>query len=105
VWVGVVLLGVSGPGILDPGLWTGLLFLALLVHDDGTRVRRERFHSCPGGREAVMYAIEGGCHTWPGGRYLPPVFFGRTSRDLDVTDLMWRFFMQSGRSRPEPAER
>ncbi len=65
------------------------------LSDDGTRVRRESYDSCPGGREAVMYAIEGGGHTWPGGRpYLPRFLFGRTSRDLDVTDLMWRFFEQ-----------
>lgn len=45
-----------------------------------------------------MYAIEGGGHTWPGVRpYLPRFLFGRTSHDLDVIDLMWRFFEQAGR--------
>ncbi len=34
---------------------------------------------------------------------LTAFLFGRTSRDLDVTDLMWRFFEQAGRSLPQPA--
>jgi polyhydroxybutyrate depolymerase len=39
----------------------------------------------------VLYTIEGGGHTWPGG---PPVGrrVGRVSRDIDATSAMLDFF-------------
>lgn len=58
---------------------------------DGTRVRRERWGPCRGGSEVVLYAIEGGGHTWPGGPPLAPAF-GRTSRDLDGSRTIMEFF-------------
>ena len=58
---------------------------------DGTRVRRSVYSDCLEGREVVLYTIEGGGHTWPGG---PPVgrLVGRVSRDLDATRVMLDFF-------------
>jgi polyhydroxybutyrate depolymerase len=58
---------------------------------DGTRVRRSAYGGCREGREVVLYTIEGGGHTWPGG---PPVgrLVGRVSRDLDATRTMLDFF-------------
>jgi polyhydroxybutyrate depolymerase len=58
---------------------------------DGTRVRRSVFTDCRDGRDVVLYTIEGGGHTWPGG---PPVgrSVGRVSRDLDATSTMLDFF-------------
>jgi polyhydroxybutyrate depolymerase len=58
---------------------------------DGTRVRRSAYGGCREGREVVLYTIEGGGHTWPGG---PPVGrrVGRVSRDLDATRTMLDFF-------------
>jgi polyhydroxybutyrate depolymerase len=58
---------------------------------DGTRVRRSTYGGCREGREVVLYTIEGGGHTWPGG---PPVgrLVGRVSRDLDATRTMLDFF-------------
>jgi polyhydroxybutyrate depolymerase len=58
---------------------------------DGTRVRRSAYGGCREGREVVLYTIEGGGHTWPGG---PPVgrLVGRVSRDLDATHTMLDFF-------------
>jgi polyhydroxybutyrate depolymerase len=58
---------------------------------DGTRVRRSAYGGCREGREVVLYTIEGGGHTWPGG---PPVGrrVGRVSRDLDATCTMLDFF-------------
>lgn len=35
-------------------------------------------------------SVEDGGHTWPGGQSIPGV--GKTSRDIDATDEMWRFF-------------
>ena len=58
---------------------------------DGTRVRRTAYTGCRDGGEVVLYTIEGGGHTWPGG---PPVgrLVGRVSRDIDATRTMLDFF-------------
>lgn len=60
---------------------------------DGTRVRREAYVPCGGETEVVLYAVEGGGHTWPGGnQYLPARIIGRTSRDIDANEVIWNFF-------------
>jgi polyhydroxybutyrate depolymerase len=58
---------------------------------DGTRVRRSTFSGCRDGRAVVLFTIEGGGHTWPGG---PPVgrTVGRVTHDLDATRVMLDFF-------------
>ena len=40
----------------------------------------------------VLYKIDGGGHTWPGGQHLPEWFAGPTSRNIDATAQMWEFF-------------
>jgi len=65
--------------------------------EDGTRVRKETYHGCKDGVEVVLYAIEGGGHTWPGGfQYLPKIVVGKTSRDVDANRVIWRFFGKHG---------
>lgn len=60
---------------------------------DRTRVRRETYGPCSEGTEVVLYAVEGGGHTWPGGdQYLPTRIIGRTSRDIDANEVIWNFF-------------
>lgn len=60
---------------------------------DGTRVRREIYGPCSQETEVLLYAIEGGGHTWPGGdQYLPAWIVGRTSRDIDANEVTWDFF-------------
>jgi polyhydroxybutyrate depolymerase len=58
---------------------------------DGTRVRRSTYPDCHEGRDVVLFTIEGGGHTWPGG---PPVgrAVGPVTRDLDATRSMLDFF-------------
>jgi polyhydroxybutyrate depolymerase len=59
---------------------------------DGTRVAR-RQHACPGGNTVALFTIEGGGHTWPGGlQYLPAAVIGHTSRDIDASRTIARFF-------------
>lgn len=62
--------------------------------DDGTRVRREVYGECLDGTEVVLYAIEGGGHSWPGGSR--PVqlwgFNGRISQDIDASETIGAFF-------------
>jgi polyhydroxybutyrate depolymerase len=60
---------------------------------DGTRVRREAYNQCRESSEVVLYAIEGGGHTWPGGdQYLPQWIIGKTNRDIDANEVIWDFF-------------
>ncbi|NMD03070.1 MAG: phospholipase, partial [Bacteroidales bacterium] len=45
------------------------------------------------GTEVILYAVEGGGHTWPGGfQYLPAWIIGKTSRDIDANEVIWAFF-------------
>jgi polyhydroxybutyrate depolymerase len=64
---------------------------------DGTKVRRISYPSCPGNRAVVLYAIEGGGHTWPGGP-AGSRRVGRVSRELDATSVIWDFFRHHPRS-------
>lgn len=65
------------------------------VAQDGTRVRREVYSGGPDGAEVVLYTIEGGGHTWPGGiAYLPERMMGRTSRQMDASQVIWDFFQR-----------
>lgn len=60
---------------------------------DGTRVRRTTYSRCADRTVVILYTIEGGGHTWPGGaQYLPRAIIGRTSRDIDATAVIWQFF-------------
>lgn len=61
---------------------------------DSTRVRREVYAGGREGTEVILYAIEGGGHTWPGGnQYLPVSIVGRVSRDMtDASEFIWNFF-------------
>ena len=62
---------------------------------DGTEVRKEVYGGCEGGAEVVLYAIEGGGHTWPGGlQYLPESVIGRTSREFKASEVIWQFFKE-----------
>ncbi|MDI6773301.1 MAG: PHB depolymerase family esterase [bacterium] len=61
--------------------------------NDGTRVRRETYGGCSEGAEVVVYVVEGGGHTWPGGLpYLPERVIGRTTRDIYANEVIWDFF-------------
>lgn len=60
---------------------------------DGTRVKKTAYAACAEGSVVVLYTIEGGGHTWPGGRqYLPRAVVGRVSRDIDANGVIWAFF-------------
>lgn len=62
---------------------------------DGTRVKMETYGGCQDGGEVVLYAVEGGGHTWPGGpQYSPESIIGRTSRDFDASEVIWQFFQE-----------
>jgi polyhydroxybutyrate depolymerase len=57
-------------------------------------VRRLEYRNCAENADVVLYSVEGGGHTWPGGKPLPEWWVGRTTRDINATRLMWEFFVQ-----------
>ena len=66
---------------------------------DGTSIRREAFTGCKGGAEVVVYTVEGGGHTWPGGKaYLPESIIGKISGNMDASEVLWEFFSKHARS-------
>ena len=50
------------------------------------------YTGCAGDATVVLYTIQGGGHSWPGGKPLPEWWVGPTSRSIDATSEMWTFF-------------
>jgi polyhydroxybutyrate depolymerase len=66
--------------------------------EDGTRVKRTEYLNGINGTEVILYSVEGGGHTWPGGfQYLPVWIIGKTSRDFDANVVIWSFFKKHSR--------
>lgn len=57
-------------------------------------VVRASYTGCADNAAVVLYTIQGGGHTWPGGGPLPEWFVGRTSNSVDASGVMWEFFRQ-----------
>jgi polyhydroxybutyrate depolymerase len=62
-------------------------------------VRRLAYENSASNAEAILYIIDGGGHTWPGGEHLPEWIAGRTSDEINATLITWEFF---ARHRREP---
>ena len=72
---------------------------------DPTHVRWERHGPCREGSEVMLYAIEGGGHTWPGGpsdRSLP--FLGQVTQHVSATEAIANFFEQHPKMSRRPSE-
>jgi polyhydroxybutyrate depolymerase len=58
----------------------------------------EQWQSWSGGHGAsavTLIALDGGGHTWPGGKqYLPKAIVGAVCPELDATRVIWEFFSQ-----------
>lgn len=59
------------------------------------------FTDCAHDADVVLYTVQGGGHTWPGGGPLPAWFVGRTSDGVDATRVMWAFFREHPLQRQE----
>jgi polyhydroxybutyrate depolymerase len=57
-------------------------------------VTRIEYPGCVGGADVVLYKVQGGGHTWPGGAPLPEWFAGPTSNGVDASREMWAFFRE-----------
>jgi len=61
--------------------------------EDGTRIRKKVFSQCNQGVNVILYEVQGGGHTWPGGpQYLPEWIIGINSKDMDAAEVIWQFF-------------
>jgi polyhydroxybutyrate depolymerase len=64
-------------------------------------VTRLEYTNCADDAAVVLYTVQGGGHSWPGGKPLPEWIVGPTSDSIDATGLMWAFFREhqlSGKS-------
>jgi polyhydroxybutyrate depolymerase len=65
---------------------------------DGTRVLRRAYTHGIEKTEVIVYSIDGGGHTWPGGvQYLPEWIIGKTCMDIDADEVIWSFFKKHSR--------
>ena len=57
-------------------------------------VSRREYADCARGATVVLYTIEGGGHTWPGGDPdpSPEWFVGKTTQSINASRIMWDFF-------------
>jgi len=60
---------------------------------DGPRIQVLASRNDATNTDVVLYDVQGGGHTWPGGwQYLGVWLVGKTSREINASDLMWEFF-------------
>jgi polyhydroxybutyrate depolymerase len=57
-------------------------------------VTRREYPRCADHAAVVLYTIQGGGHSWPGGKPLPEWWVGPTSKSVDATRQMWAFFRE-----------
>ena len=62
-------------------------------------VRRLTYTNCVDNADVVLYTVEGGGHTWPGGKHLAEWVAGHTTDDISATKVMWEFFAEHPRVR------
>jgi polyhydroxybutyrate depolymerase len=65
---------------------------------DGTTLDVTTYSPCAGGSEVIGYVVNDGGHTWPGGLpYLPAAMIGKTSKNLNASEVIWKFFESHAR--------
>lgn len=57
-------------------------------------VVRRAYTNCADNAAVLLYTVEGGGHTWPGGGPMPEWFAGRTTQSVDASREMWAFFRE-----------
>ena len=60
---------------------------------DGTQIQVLSSRNEQSNTDVVLYDVQGGGHTWPGGwQYLGAWLVGKTSRELNASEVIWEFF-------------
>ena len=58
---------------------------------DATVVHRYAYSGGTDGTEVILFEVEGGGHTWPGGpEYLPEFIIGKVTAHIDGSALIWK---------------
>lgn len=58
---------------------------------DSTVVHRYVYSGGTDGTEVILFKVDGGGHTWPGGpQYLPEFFIGKVTTHIDGSALIWK---------------
>ena len=62
--------------------------------NDGTTVTIEKY-ACKNNTEVILVQVNGGGHTWPGGKqYLKPRIVGSVSREINASEMILNFFLK-----------
>ena len=65
---------------------------------DATAVRQQTSTACRDGSSVIAYRVDGGGHTWPGGRqYMTVHLIGRTTHNLNASQALWELFSTARR--------
>lgn len=65
---------------------------------DGTSIDVIVYQPCADGSEVRGYIVNEGGHTWPGGRqYLPAAIIGKTTHNLNGSEVIWDFLSRHTR--------
>ena len=59
----------------------------------GMTIRKKTYGPGRDGSEVILYAVEGGGHTWPGRDPRLPLL-GKSTRDISANDIIWDFFQK-----------
>ena len=71
------------------------------ARQDETTVTKYLYSKCNSDVKVALYRVEGGGHTWPGGRqYLREDRIGKTTRDINACEEIWSFFAVPLQSSP-----
>jgi len=63
--------------------------------NDTTSVTRYVYGGGTNGTEVILYKVQGGGHTWPGGpQYLDPYFIGYVTTHIDGTEHIWNILKE-----------
>ena len=72
-------------------------YLDPIKDDDPTRIKRTSWTDGIDGTAVILYTVEGGGHTWPGGhQYFPEEFIGLSSQQMDGSAAIWKDFEEYG---------
>ena len=64
--------------------------------NDSSRAYKRTYPACSA--PLILYRIQGGGHTWPGGsQYAPKRLIGVVNRDFDASRVIWEFFDAQGK--------
>jgi polyhydroxybutyrate depolymerase len=79
--------------------------VAPIAKPDGTTVARTEYPGCDGNAAVILYSVEGGGHSWPGGpQYAPRFVIGPVSHQLDAGRTIIDFFLAHPRAEDRGAQ-